>query len=61
LGTPSGGTAQAGRPAPIGMIGMRARARSAGGDVAIHSRRDEGVLIEVRVPIRNETHSNPPG
>jgi len=50
-----------GRPATLGMIGMRARARSAGGDVTVRSRPDEGVLIEVRVPIRNETHSNPPG
>jgi signal transduction histidine kinase len=38
------------RPAPLGMIGMRARARSAGGDVVVHSRPGEGVLIEVRVP-----------
>jgi signal transduction histidine kinase len=50
-----------GRPAPLGMIGMRARARSAGGDVTVHSRPGEGVLIEVRVPIRNETHSNSVG
>jgi signal transduction histidine kinase len=42
----------------LGMIGMRARARSAGGDVTVHSRPDEGVLIEVRVPIRHETHSH---
>ncbi len=40
----------AGRPAAMGMIGMRARARSAGGDVAVRSREGEGVLIEVRVP-----------
>ncbi len=52
---------QAGRPVPLGMTGMRARARSAGGDVTVHSRPGEGVLIEVRVPIRNETHSNPAG
>jgi len=49
------------RPVPLGLIGMRARARSAGGDVAVRSRPGEGVLIEVRVPIRNETHSNPAG
>jgi signal transduction histidine kinase len=39
------------RPAALGMIGMRARARSAGGDVVVRSRPDEGVRIEVRVPI----------
>jgi signal transduction histidine kinase len=62
LGTASPGDAkQAGRPAALGMIGMRARARSAGGDVTVRSRPEEGVLIEVRVPIRNETHSNPSG
>jgi signal transduction histidine kinase len=32
------------------MIGMRARARSTGGDVAVRSRPGEGVAIEVRVP-----------
>jgi signal transduction histidine kinase len=45
-------------PAPMGMIGMRARARSAGGDVAVRSSPGGGVLIEVRVPIRDETHSH---
>jgi signal transduction histidine kinase len=56
LGTPSPAvTGQDGRPAPLGMIGMRARARSAGGDVTIRSRPDEGVLIEVRVPIQART------
>ena len=45
----------------LGMVGMRARARSAGGDLAVRSRPGEGVLIEVRVPIRNETHSHPAG
>ena len=35
----------------LGMIGMRARARSAGGDVNVRSRPGEGVLIEVRVPL----------
>jgi len=34
----------------LGMIGMRARARSAGGDLSVRSRPGEGVLIEVRVP-----------
>jgi signal transduction histidine kinase len=44
----------------MGMIGMRARARSAGGDVSIHSRPNQGVLIEVRAPLRNETYSPSP-
>jgi signal transduction histidine kinase len=45
----------------MGMIGMRARARSAGGDVTVRSRPGEGVLIEVRAPIRNETYSHSTG
>jgi len=36
----------------MGMIGMRARARSAGGDVSVRSRPGEGVVIEVRVPVK---------
>ena len=51
----------AARPARLGMIGMRARARSAGGDVDVRSRPGQGVLIEVRVPIRDETHSHSVG
>src|SRR5262249_49120993 len=50
-----------GAPAAIralGMVGMRARARSTGGDVSVGSRPGEGVTIEVRVPLRNEAHSN---
>ena len=50
-----------GKPPSLGMIGMRARARSAGGDVTVRSQPDQGVLIEVRVPIRYETNSNPVG
>ena len=34
----------------MGMIGMRARARSAGGDLTIRSRASAGVRIEVRAP-----------
>jgi two-component system sensor histidine kinase UhpB len=45
----------------LGMIGMRARARSAGGDVDIRPAPGGGVLIEVRVPLRNETNSHPAG
>jgi signal transduction histidine kinase len=40
----------------LGMIGMRARARSTGGDVAVHSRPGEGVAIEVRVPAAGAKH-----
>ncbi|HXS96421.1 MAG TPA: ATP-binding protein [Candidatus Limnocylindrales bacterium] len=38
----------------MGMIGMRARARSAGGDLTVRSRPGEGVAIEVRVPVSDE-------
>jgi signal transduction histidine kinase len=44
----------------LGMIGMRARARSAGGDVSVHSRPGEGVFIEVRAPVIAGTKANPP-
>jgi len=49
------------KPGPLGLIGMRARARSAGGDVTVHSRPDQGVLIDVQVPLPDETHSHPVG
>jgi signal transduction histidine kinase len=39
------------RPGPLGLIGMRARARSAGGDATVRSRPDQGVLIDVQVPL----------
>ena len=45
----------------LGLIGMRARARNAGGDVNVRSRPGEGVLIEVRVPLRHEAHAHPVG
>jgi signal transduction histidine kinase len=45
----------------FGMIGMRARARGAGGDVVVKSKPGDGVLIEVRVPIAHETHPNSVG
>jgi signal transduction histidine kinase len=38
----------------LGLIGMRARARSEGGDMVVRSRPGEGVHIEVRIPIREE-------
>ena len=50
-----------GKPRGLGLIGMRARARSAGGDVEIRSRPGEGVLIEVRVPVNDQKDSNPVG
>jgi len=45
----------------MGMIGMRARARSAGGDVTVQSKPGQGVLIEVRVPLKNEKDPHPAG
>jgi len=48
-------------PRGLGLIGMRARARSAGGDMEIRSPAGAGVLIEVRVPLGDETHSNSAG
>ncbi len=45
----------------MGMIGMRARARGAGGDVRVESKPGRGVVIEVRVPVPNETNTNPTG
>lgn len=53
---PSPGTHRA-----LGLIGMRARARSAGGDIAIHSQPGRGVVIEVRLPAHDETHSRSAG
>jgi two-component system sensor histidine kinase UhpB len=46
-------------PRGLGLIGMRARARSAGGDMEIRTRPGEGVLIEVRVPVGDEAHTHP--
>lgn len=54
-GMPANGADRGG----MGMIGMRARARSAGGDVEIHPAPGGGVLIEVRAPFRHETNSHP--
>jgi len=51
-GLPPPGTATGG----MGMIGMRARARSVGGDLAVHSSPGRGVEIEVRVPARSAKH-----
>ena len=45
----------------MGMIGMRARARIAGGELTERSRPGQGVLIEVRLPIPDETDSHSAG
>ena len=45
----------------LGMTGMRARARSAGGDINVQSAPGRGVVIEVRVPVKNEKDSYPAG
>ncbi|HTS26017.1 MAG TPA: sensor histidine kinase [Bryobacteraceae bacterium] len=56
---PPSGLGQGGRPGPLGIIGMRARARSAGGDVSIRSRPHQGVRIEVRIPITHHVNVGP--
>jgi signal transduction histidine kinase len=50
IGDNGKGLAGAGRPGGMGMIGMRARARSAGGEVAVKSEPGHGVQIDVWVP-----------
>jgi two-component system sensor histidine kinase UhpB len=58
------GKGLAGTPAEgrgMGMIGMRARARIAGGELTERSRPGQGVLIEVRLPIPDETDSHTAG
>ena len=45
-----------GGPGGMGMIGMRARARSVGGDLSVRSRAGQGVEIEVRVPAGGAEH-----
>jgi len=45
-----------GRPHGMGMIGMRARARSVGGDLTVHSKPGQGVDIQVRVPANGVKH-----
>jgi len=56
LGTPAQGNGRG-----LGLIGMRARARSAGGDATVRSKPGEGVVIEVRVPLRHETDTHSVG
>ena len=43
-------------PRGMGMIGMRARARSVGGDLNVRSKPGQGVEIEVRVPAGGAEH-----
>jgi len=43
-------------PRGMGMIGMRARARSVGGDLSVRSKAGQGVEIEVRVPAGGVEH-----
>jgi signal transduction histidine kinase len=43
-------------PRGMGMIGMRARARSVGGDLSVRSKPGQGVEIEVRVPAGGAEH-----
>ena len=51
-GLPEAGAA----PRGMGMIGMRARARSVGGDLDVRSQAGQGVEIEVRVPAGGAEH-----
>ncbi|MGA3042912.1 MAG: ATP-binding protein [Bryobacteraceae bacterium] len=44
-------------PRGMGMIGMRARARSVGGDLSVLSKAGQGVQIEVRVPGGGTEHA----
>lgn len=43
-------------PGHLGLVGMRARARSAGGELVIQTGKNQGLAIEVTVPARTETH-----
>jgi len=64
LGIPRGDSDGTAGNGGMGMIGMRARARSAGGDLSVHSPtgpEKPGLLIEVRVPYADEAHTNRTG
>jgi len=52
---------QGGEEQGMGLIGMRARARSAGGELSIRAGRDKGLTIEVEVPVSGveRTQKNP--
>jgi signal transduction histidine kinase len=44
----------------LGMIGMRARARSAGGELRIESHKETGLRIEIWVPLHSEREVHDP-
>jgi signal transduction histidine kinase len=54
-----------GAPSPgargLGLTGMRARARSAGGDFSVDSKPGLGVVIDVRIPLKHEKDAHPAG
>jgi signal transduction histidine kinase len=56
-GLPEGEPKQRG----LGLIGIRARARSMGGEAEIRSKAGEGVTIQVKAPIRYEKNPHPAG
>ena len=45
----------------LGLVGISARARNAGGQAKVRSRPGEGVVIEVRIPLSHETHTHSAG
>lgn len=49
------GLARGGSSGGLGLIGMRARARSTGGELSVRSRPGAGVRIEVNVPLRGSS------
>jgi signal transduction histidine kinase len=51
-----GGGLTSGADGGMGLIGMRARARSAGGEMNLFSANGNGLAIEVRVPLQERKH-----
>lgn len=43
-------------PGHLGLVGMRARARSAGGELEFHTGKGRGLTVEVKVPARSESY-----
>lgn len=56
-GLPAG---QPGQQLGLGIIGMRARARSAGGELAIRPADGSGLVVDVTVPLRGALHEEDP-